>query len=108
MATNAQSDTPDEGTRIYKVLAPSALYQKQARDKASSSPITCSMTDPIDMSCSGSGSGSLWTFSTYALAVITVGGAVVITLGIGSVINYTPTVFLCAVILSSGSPSQLP
>jgi C4-dicarboxylate-specific signal transduction histidine kinase len=43
----------------------------------------------------------LRTFSSYAVAVTSVGAAVVATLGLGSAMNHTPTLFFCSVMLSS-------
>jgi len=62
------------------------------------------MSLPIDIPwkrMDRSGSGPLCKFFPYAVAIISVGGAAVTTLGIGSVIKYVPTLFFCSVILSS-------
>jgi K+-sensing histidine kinase KdpD len=43
----------------------------------------------------------LRTFFSYAVAVASVGAAVVATLGLGSTMKHTPTLFFCSVMLSS-------
>ena len=43
----------------------------------------------------------LRTFFSYAVAVTSVGAALVATLGLGSAMKHTPTLFFCSVMLSS-------
>jgi hypothetical protein len=62
---------------------------------------TGSITDSI---CTNRGGSSLrlhLLLFPYAIALIAVGGAVLATLGLGSVVKHTPTLFLSSVILSS-------
>jgi hypothetical protein len=58
-------------------------------------------TVPMDMNPGRFGFRSQFVFLAYALAVVTVGGAVVVTLELGSAVKHTPTLFLCSVALSS-------
>jgi hypothetical protein len=60
-----------------------------------------SPTVPIYANPGHSGFGAQPSLFAYAVAVIAVGAAVVATLGLGSAINHTPTLFFCSVVLSS-------
>src|SRR5258708_23060229 len=68
---------------------------------ASSVTGTGSMTVPICTSPGRSGFGPQPMLSAYAVALVAVGGAVVATLGLGSALKHTPTLFFCSVILTS-------
>jgi signal transduction histidine kinase len=72
-------------------------------EKFAANPVTGtgSMTVPIPPSPGRSGFGSQRTLFGYAVAATSVGAAVVATLGLGSAMKHTPTLFFCSVMLSS-------
>src|SRR5260370_30894134 len=72
-------------------------------EKFAANPVTgtASMTVPIYTSLDRYGFGPQSALFAYAVAVVAVGSAVVVTLELGSAVKHPPTLFFCSVILSS-------
>jgi hypothetical protein len=72
-------------------------------EKFAANPVTGtgSMTVPSHTSPGRSGFVPQLTLLAYPVAVVAVGGGVVATLGLGSAVKHTPTLFFCSIILSS-------
>jgi Domain of unknown function (DUF4118) len=72
-------------------------------EKFAAKPVTstASMKAPIYTNPDRYGFGPQPALFAYAVAAVAVGGAVVATLGLGSAVKNTPTLFFCSIVLSS-------
>jgi hypothetical protein len=79
-------------------------------EKLAANPVTATGSTPVPIYTSPgrTGFGAQFSLSTYAVAVVAVGGAVVATLELGSAMKHTPTLFFCSVFFSSWIGGVLP
>jgi hypothetical protein len=88
---------------LFSISLPKSGAPLLASWRFAANLVTCPglLTVPMNMNPGRFGFRSQFVFLAYALAVVTVGGAVLITLELGSAVKHTPTLFLCSVALSS-------